>query len=509
MTPVEPFKIRALALVPLSLASCAEQYESEGERLARTYCAVCHAFPEPQLLDKGTWEADVLPQMAPRLGVNRQPLLSDPPRNPHLMVLTRSASKEDWEKIVAYYVEHSPDSLPSQSLPAQPGLDPGFFEAGPFAPGLTSSAVMTLLEADSARERIYAGEAGSNRLLIFNWNRDLLSTLTIGSPPTDVIVEGEHVLVLESGILHPNDEPRGRLVQYDVAGDSLEFRRVLIDSLFRPVFVERLDFDEDGLNGFLICEFGDNRGQLALYRYDGTRYEARVLDASPGAIRFEIRDLTGDGHRDIVALFAQGDERIVLFENDGRGNFDGEPRVLARFPPVYGSMHFSMHDFNGDGNIDILHVNGDNFDYSRILKPYHGLRILENDGANHFEERYFFPLYGAARAEAVDFDNDGDLDILATSNFADAERHPERGIMFLEAVGLYEFTSQAFTIAAGNQWNLIAIADLNGDGWLDAVIGAMYLASIANDQRGWTGQTSDSGVDALLYFENVMSVTSR
>lgn len=49
-----------------------------------------------------------------------------------------------------------------------------------------------------------------------------------------------------------------------------------------------------------------------------------------------------------------------------------------------------MHDFNGDGKLDIVYVNGDNFDYSRVLKPYHGIRILENDGKNNFHERYFF-----------------------------------------------------------------------------------------------------------------------
>ena len=30
-------------------------------------------------------------------------------------------------------------------------------------------------------------------------------------------------------------------------------------------------------------------------------------------------------------------------------------------------MNFSMHDFNGDGTLDILYVNGDNYDNSRIL----------------------------------------------------------------------------------------------------------------------------------------------
>ena len=41
--------------------------------------------------------------------------------------------------------------------------------------------------------------------------------------------DNEHVLVLESGILSPNDQARGSLVQYDFSGhDSLRFNRILI-----------------------------------------------------------------------------------------------------------------------------------------------------------------------------------------------------------------------------------------------------------------------------------------
>jgi hypothetical protein len=427
-----------------------------------------------------------------------------------MVVLTKAVSEEDWENIVRYYLEGSPDALPDQSLPAQPQVDPDFFKTGPFVPRMQSSGIITLLETDQTHERIFVGEAGKNSLLIFDWNRHLISTLTLGSPPTDLIVQKEHVLVLESGILHPNDQARGRLVQYDLAGDdSLQFSRILIDSLFRPVFVEQFDFDEDGLSEFLICEYGDNRGQLALYRYDGSKYARQVLDPNPGAIRFEIRDMTGDGYSDIVALFAQGDERIVLFANDGKGKFSGRQRILARFPPVYGSMHFSMHDFNGDGRMDILYVNGDNFDYSRVLKPYHGIRILENDGKNRFVERYFFPVYGAAKAEVADFDKDGDLDILTTSNFADFESHPERGIMFFENTGRYKFEPYAFTIASGNQWSRTATGDLNKDGWPDVIIGAMNLGSVAKAQRRVTGQSLETGEDPILFFENRMLEAPR
>jgi hypothetical protein len=447
--------------------------------------------------------------MAARLRVPSKSLFDEAFRNPHLMVLTKPVPEEDWDEIVGYYLEHAPDTLPRQSLPAQPRVDPELFKTGPFVPRMQSSGIITLLKTDPVHERIFVGEAGSNALRIFDWNRHLRSTLTLGSPPTALIVEREHVLVLESGILEPNDEPRGSLVQYDFAGDdSLRFSKVLIDSLFRPVFVEQFDFDKDGLNELVICEYGDNRGRLALYRYDGSRYRRQVVDSGPGAIRVEIRDMTGDGNPDIVALFGQGDERIVLFENDGRGNFTRRPRILARFPPVYGSMYFAMHDFNNDGRMDILYVNGDNFDYSRVLKPYHGVRILENDGKNNFHERWFFPMYGAAQAVVADFDKDGDLDILTTSNFADSQGHPERGIMFFENVGPYKFQPYAFTIASGNQWNLMATGDLNRDGWLDVIVGAMDLESIGRVQRRFTGPTLETGKDPILFFENGMQVRS-
>jgi hypothetical protein len=431
-------------------------------------------------------------------------------RNPLMTVLPSAVSEEDWKKIVGYYLTSAPDRLPDQSPPTQPQLDPPFFATAPFAPGMQSSGIVTLLKIDSVHERIFVGDAGANTLSVFDWNRHLLSSLTLGSPPTGLIVDGENVIVLESGILNPNDQPRGSLVQYDFAGhDSLRTPRVLIDSLFRPVFVQEFDFDRDGRNEFVICEFGDNRGRLALYKYDGVRYERTVLDPSPGAIRVEIHDLTREGTPDIVALFAQADERIVLFENDGKGNFTGQHRVLARFPPVYGSMFFSMQDFNGDGRLDILYVNGDNFDYSRILKPYHGIRILENDGRNNFTERYFFPIYGAAQAEVADFDKDGDLDIMAASNFADPERHPERGIMYFENVGHYNFRPYAFSVAAGHQWNVMATGDLNRDGWPDVLVGAMDLGSIAKFQRQYSASAMATVRDPVVFFENRMHAPTK
>src|SRR6266542_5972499 len=96
-------RLDMLALACLSLAHCSRPNESEGEKLAHTYCAACHAFPEPQLLDKQTWQAGVLPQMAPRLGAGERSLFKAASQNPHMIVLTKAVSAEVWGKIVGYY----------------------------------------------------------------------------------------------------------------------------------------------------------------------------------------------------------------------------------------------------------------------------------------------------------------------------------------------------------------------------------------------------------------------
>ena len=41
----------------------------QGKELAQTYCSSCHSFPEPDLLDKNSWEQYILPRMGVFLGI--------------------------------------------------------------------------------------------------------------------------------------------------------------------------------------------------------------------------------------------------------------------------------------------------------------------------------------------------------------------------------------------------------------------------------------------------------
>ena len=92
-----------------------------------------------------------------------------------------------------------------------------------------------------------------------------------------------------------------------------------------------------------------------------------------------------------MALFAQGEEGIFLLQMLN-GNF--EQKEVLRFPPVYGSSSFELVDLNNDGFPDIIYTCGDNADYSRVLKPYHGVYIFLNDGKNNFTQKYFYHIDG-------------------------------------------------------------------------------------------------------------------
>ena len=76
--------------------------------------------------------------------------------------------------------------------------------------------------------------------------------------------------------------------------------------------------------------------------------------------------------------------------------------------------------------------------------------------------------------------------------------------MFWENSGRYDFRPFAFPIAADNQWNVMAPADLNRDGRLDVVVRAMDLESIATLQGRFPRQTRGEPKAVLLIFENGM-----
>ena len=163
-------------------------------------------------------------------------------------------------------------------------------------------------------------------------------------------------------------------------------------------------------------------------------------------------------------------ESFHLFLNDGAGGFT--ERQVFRRQPAFGHTHFELADFDDDGRPDLLVTNGDAGEYPSPPKAFHGVRILLQRDGLHFREAFFFPLPGAYRALARDFDGDGDLDVAAVSWFPDYARSPEDGFVLLENRGGMRFAPTTIPEHADGRWLTLDAGDLDADGDEDLVLGS-------------------------------------
>jgi hypothetical protein len=252
----------------------------------------------------------------------------------------------------------------------------------------------------------------------------------------------------------------------------------VLGQLRRPTDTTFADLNGDGREDFIICQFGNRLGRFSWFENLGDgKFEEHVLADRAGAIRAQVYDANGDGLPDIFVLMGQAREGVFLFLNRGKGTF--EQTTLIEQHPAFGYAYFELVDFNHDGHIDLLTVNGDNGEYPSQPKNYHGIRIYLNDGQNKFFEKWFFPLNGAYKAIARDFDGDGDLDIAAISFFPDYQKSPEESFVYLENKGDWKFEAYTFPQCTAGRWITMDAGDLDGDGDTDIVLGSLVRGPTA------------------------------
>ena len=469
---------------------------AEGKALASQYCQSCHLLPDPNWVDSKTWENGVLPAMGPRFGIfdykgKRYPSSKYDFSLPSGFYPSQPTLKEgQWQKIIDYYVSMAPEKNEAKQVRKYPIVNslPLFTAISPALKTGVPATTYVKIDESSADHTFIISDAIKHSIYRFNNNLQQTDSVVTRGPVVNIEMKQNEWLVCDIGVLNPNNDRMGSARNLSLGANGKIAKTAdqpLITKLQRPVQITTADLNQDGKEDIIACEFGFLTGALTWMENKGNgKYDKHILRPLPGAIKAMVDDVNHDGLPDIWVLFAQGEEGIFLYTNEGKGKFK-EQQVL-RFPSINGSSSFDMVDMNNDGFKDIIYTCGDNADYSTVLKPFHGVYVYLNNGQNQFTQKYFFPLNGCYKAIARDFDNDGDIDIATISYFADYENQPEEGFVYLENNGNFDFKPYSLPITQKGRWLTMDAGDYDHDGKIDLILGNFSVApSFMKSKTNW------------------------
>ncbi len=441
----------------------------------RLFCGNCHRVPSPEYFPSDAWYKEVQRGFGFYTDSGRHDL-SVPPVN----------------EVVAWYRSQAPTALKPIHLLPETSRVPMFRQV--LLPSDSGAPMVSSLDWEKQAGpwphlRISEMEVGqiagievlpAARATVIATGRYVAGTKVVDLDQDDL----PDLLISELGSRLPGDHGLGRLSYLPASSPDREPRE-LLGQIGRIADASAADFDGDGDFDLVVAEFGWLKtGSILVLEntrppaargsaLQSTDFVRQVVDQRHGTIHVRITDVNHDQRPDFVALISQEFETVVAFVNEGGFQFRREV-ILEPRDPSYGSSGIELSDIDQDGDEDLIYCNGDTLD-SHLVKPYHGVHLLWNEGRFPYANRQLLSLAGASDSAVADFDNDGDLDI-ALSAYLPQQllRQLPTGtydsLCWLEQTAPLKFQSHALEAGTVGHLGLVA-GDFDNNGTIDLAVG--------------------------------------
>jgi hypothetical protein len=217
------------------------------------------------------------------------------------------------------------------------------------------------------------------------------------------------------------------------------------------------DFNGDGKADLIAVNSGSNNVSVFLGNGNGTFQAAKAYATGSEPKSVAVGDFNGDGHPDLaVANYNEGTASILL--NNGDGTFKKQVKYSVGQSP----QAIVAIDLNSDGKLDL------------VVGNRSALAVLLGNGDGTFQAAISYGIGSDYSALAIaDFNGDGKLDAAVVDNNGNSPL----GIMFGDGAGGFG-TAVPVSIFPIDQVESVAAGNLRGFGIQDIVVGGSCCAGL-------------------------------
>ena len=230
------------------------------------------------------------------------------------------------------------------------------------------------------------------------------------------------------------------------------------------------DLNGDGKPDVIVVNQFSNDVSVLLGNGDDSLQPAVIygtLGLSPVAI--EVSDLNGDGKLDVIVV-NQGSADISVLLGNGNGTLQTATTYGAGTSP----SAVAVGELNGDGKIDLVVADAGN-SFGGVPSGFVML-LGKGDGSFQYPSNFLAGVTPNG-VKIYDFNHDGKADI-ALANIGGGFGGAPSGLSIVLGNGNGTFGPETMFPAGLSTWSL-AVADLNGDGEADVVLGNASLDKIS------------------------------